>query len=119
MFQNVRLQRHLAGEHQLGHWDWTENAFENTREFNGLRVLMALLNNWDLTDENNAIYEVLDGDRKGERIYMVSDVGSTFGTGQLSWPMKHCRGDLNAYRHSKFITKVTGNTVDFYAPAGA
>jgi hypothetical protein len=112
---NVRMKRHNEGERKVGHWAWSENAFANTREFNGLRVLMALLNNWDLTDENNAVYQTKDAGRT----FMVSDVGSTFGTGQLSWPMKHCRGDLNAYRKSRFIVNVRDATVDFYAPAGA
>ena len=31
--------------------------FPDTRKFNGLRVMMALMNSWDLKDENNAIYE--------------------------------------------------------------
>ena len=39
-----------------GEWDWFENPFVNTRDLNGLRIMMALLNNWDLTDVNNSIY---------------------------------------------------------------
>ncbi len=34
-----------------------DDPFEDTREWNGLRVMMALMNNWDLKDENNAIYD--------------------------------------------------------------
>ena len=40
-------------------------------------------------------------------------------TGKLSWPMKYCRGNLEAYRDSRFITKITADYVDFSAPAGA
>jgi hypothetical protein len=119
ILHGVRLKRHLTTERKLGHWAWAENPFAGTREFNGLRVVMSLLNNWDLTDENNAVYEDLEGPQKGQRRFMVSDVGSTFGTGKLSWPMKHCRGDLEAFRHSKFLTNVTSDRVDLHAPAGA
>jgi hypothetical protein len=28
-----------------------------TREFNGLRVMMALINNWDLKANNNSVYD--------------------------------------------------------------
>ena len=75
---------------------------------------MALMNNWDLTDENNAIYPMKEN--PAEQIYMVSDVGSTFGSGRLSWPLSRGRGDLRAYTHSKFITKVTPDSVSFFTP---
>jgi hypothetical protein len=48
------------------------------RELNGLRVMMVLLNNWDLKDEHNSTYEekhpeVPEGP---EQIHMVSDLGA-------------------------------------------
>ena len=111
---DVRLKRHLAGEKKAGNWEWRHDPFSGTRELNGLRVLMALMNNWDLTDENNAVYSEKD---QPERIYMVSDVGSTFGTGTLTWPMSRARGNLECYRHSKFIMSITATYVDFHTPA--
>jgi len=119
VLHGVRLKRHLTTERKLGNWAWSENPFAGTREFNGLRVVMSLLNNWDLTDENNAVYEELTGPQKGQRRFMVSDVGSTLGTGKLSWPMKHCRGDVDAFRHSAFLSRVESDRVDLHAPAGA
>ena len=46
---------------------------------------MALINNWDLKEVNNAIYE-----EKGEGPrYVVSDLGATFGeTGNSDYPVK-------------------------------
>jgi len=29
-------------------WDWSKNPFKGTRELNGLKVMMVLLNNWNL-----------------------------------------------------------------------
>jgi hypothetical protein len=116
----VRLKRHLPDEKKIANWEWKENAFSGTRELNGLRVLMAVINNWDLTDENTGIFLEKGNDGLGpesaEQIYMVSDVGSTFGSGRLSWPLRIGRGDLRAYRHSKFITKMTPEYVDFFVP---
>ena len=60
-----RTQRHSAqcpakkvfgGEKKVGIWKWGDNPFSSTRELNGLRVMMALINNWDLKDDNNSIY---------------------------------------------------------------
>src|SRR5205809_3860279 len=47
---------------------------------------------------------------------MVSDLGSTFGTSGLTWPLSEARGNLRSYSHSKFITSVTAGTVDVSAP---
>jgi len=109
---NVRMKRYLKGEEKSGNWEWRADPFIGTRELNGLRVLMALLNNWDLTDENNGVYE----EKRGERIYMVSDLGSTFGTPGLTWPTSKARGNLRSYSHSKFLTRMTADTVDVGAP---
>jgi hypothetical protein len=109
---NVRMKRYLKDEEKAGSWEWRADPFIDTRELNGLRVMMALLNNWDLTDENNKVYE----EKRGERIYMVSDLGSTFGTPGLTWPMSKARGNVHSYSHSKFITRVTADSVDVGAP---
>ena len=52
---DVRLKRHSPDEKKLGIWQWGSNPFHGGREWNGLRALMALINNWDLKDVNNAI----------------------------------------------------------------
>ena len=54
---NVRLKRHQNDEKKISSWKWRDNPFALEREFNGLRVLMALMNNWDLKDTNNSVYE--------------------------------------------------------------
>ena len=109
--RNVRLQRHP--EKRTADWGWQHNPFVGTREFNGLRVMMALLSNWDLKDDNNAILAASDSSPPA---YEVSDVGSTFGgsgRGYLDDPSKN---NLKAYRKSKFIAKVTDDHVDFNFP---
>jgi hypothetical protein len=106
--KNVRLKRHLKGEKKDAYWKWKQNPFTGTRELNGLRVMMALMNNWDLKDDNNAIYET-----DSAEIYGVSDVGSTFGSPGYSWSDSASKSNLKAYSHAKFITKKTSQYVDF------
>jgi hypothetical protein len=112
---NVRLKRYLRDEEKSGSWAWSESPFTGTQELNGLRVLMALLNNWDLTDDNNAAYQE-EYDGAPHEIFMVKDLGSTFGSGRLTWPLSRSRGNLTAYRHVRFITKTTADYVDFQTP---
>ena len=104
--RGARLERKRTTVTKLGDWDWFDNPFLGKRELNGLRVMMALLNNWDLKQVNNSIYVV-----DGQRHYVVSDAGATFGrTGdQLS----RSKGDPGDYEDSTFIAKVTPDSVDF------
>lgn len=116
VIKNVRLERHSKGRKKEGNWHWKRNPFTGTRQFNGLRVMMALMNSWDLKDENNAIYET-DNDADGSRkIYVVSDLGASFGTTGYSWTAAMAKGNLESYAHSKFITKVRPEFVDFNVP---
>lgn len=110
--RNVRLKRESKEERKIGNWLWRHDAFTGTRELNGLKVMMALINNWDLKDENNGVYE-----EEGERIYMVSDLGASFGAAGRTWPRQKSKDNLEAYQLSKFIRRVTASTVDFQVPA--
>lgn len=110
----VRLQRppQDAGK-KLGRWKWKSNPFRGTRELNGLRVMMALINNWDLKDENTAIYAARDS----SQLYEVSDLGASFGMTGQSYRASRAKNNLSGYRRSKFISKVTPRYVNFVVPS--
>ena len=102
----VRLERRFPNIKKLGDWDWFNNPFTGTRELNGLRVMMALLNNWDINPDNNSVYETDD-----KREYLVSDVGATFGkTGNY---FKRSKSRLRDYERSPFIAGQSPQYVDF------
>lgn len=107
----VRLER-ISKHKKLGYWKWKQNPFRGTREFNGLRVMMALLNNWDVKDENNAIY--LDPD--GIERYEVSDLGATFGTINYTSSDSDSKSNLPKYKESKFLTRIRPAYVNFGTP---
>jgi hypothetical protein len=115
---SVRLKRSNKSEEKLGMWQWSSNPFVGTREFNGLRVLMALVNNWDVKDSNNAVYQEKhsDNSREPEQIYLVSDLGASFGPTGFKLPVEASRGNLDAYKRSKFMSNQTPDYVDFGAP---
>jgi hypothetical protein len=112
--QAARLKRHLGDEKDLANWQWRNDPFTGTRQLNGLKVMMALINNWDLKDDNNKLYA---DKRSSERKYIVSDLGASFGATGLTFPFNHSKGDLNAYAHSRFISRVSGDYVDFRTPS--
>lgn len=108
----ARLQRRPPGDKKEANWDWAHNPFLGTREFNGLRVMMALINNWDLKNENNAIFI----DRDGQEDYLVSDVGTAFGAAGQRWTEGATKNNLPMYQRTKFIARISPKYVDFNFP---
>lgn len=109
----ARFARKPSGQKKIGIWKWKENPFVSTREFNGLRVMMALMNSWDLKDVNNAVFE---DSHTGQDLFLMSDVGATFGTNGLSWTNARSKGNVDSFKDSKFIEKTTETTVSFGTP---
>ncbi len=106
LVRDALLERAADGK-KSGDWSWSDAGVAGTREFNGLRVLMALINNWDLKAENNS---VRDQDDAGQR-YSVSDLGASFG--RTGGSLSRSKGVVKDYAQSKFIEKVTPDHVDF------
>ena len=104
--RRARLERTSKDVKKVGDWDWFKNPFLGQRELNGLRVMMSLVNNWDLDQKNNSI-DAVDGERR----YVVSDVGASFGnTGNMLTRSKSAPKD---YADSTFIENATSPLVDF------
>lgn len=112
--EEARFEKKPEQQKKIGVWRWRENPFIGTREFNGLRVMMAVMNNWDLKDVNNAVYSDKSSDRD---ILLTSDIGATFGTNGLSWTRDRSKGDVDTFQKSKFITHQSETTIDFGTPA--
>ena len=110
----ARLKRHLEDQKKIESWKWRDDPFSGTRELNGLKVMMALINNWDLKDENNELY---GGKGASEQLYVVSDLGASFGTTGISFPFSRSKGNLDSFVHSKFISKTSPEYVDFRTPS--
>lgn len=110
---DARFERKPGGEDKIGIWRWKENPFKGTKEFNGLRVMMAVMNNWDLKDVNNAVYSDEKHDRQ---IFLVSDIGATFASNDEHVHHDTDKGNIASFEHSKFITKKTEHHVSFGTP---
>lgn len=110
---DARFERKPGGGKKIGIWAWKQNPFKGTREFNGLRVMMAVMNNWDLKDVNNAVYQ---DDKHARQIFLVSDIGATFASNDEHVHHDTDKGNLASYEHSKFITRKTDKDVSFGTP---
>jgi hypothetical protein len=110
-YANVRFEARLEGQKRLDNWSWDKNPFAGTKEFAGLVVMMALLNNWDLKDLNNKVIYAEGADGQGELRYVISDLGATFG--KTGGPIAHSRNEPKKYIKTGFVNKVEGNRVKF------
>ncbi len=113
-FEDVRLEGRPASEKRLDEWKWEQNPFIGRREFQAFKIMMLLLENWDIKDSNNKIIQVKGTNRLR---YVVSDLGATFGkTGgglPLIWTITRSRNNPDDYEKAKFVEGVEGNIVKF------
>jgi hypothetical protein len=111
-FANLKFEARPEGVKRLEPWSWTNSPFAGTKEFQGMVVLMSLLNNWDLKDDNNRILYVPAGaSGQPELHYIISDLGATFGkTGGF---ISHNRNAPEDFVKSKFVEGVEGSRVRF------
>ena len=75
--------RKLFEEHS---WAWNDNPFIGTPEFQGLKILVMLLSDWDTKDRrdvargsNTAIFEHRVGHGRHEARYLITDWGGSMG----------------------------------------
>jgi hypothetical protein len=111
-FENVRLEARPRNVERKGNWKWEDNPFKGTPEFQGLKIMMVMINNWDMKDDNNEILATRDGATGESQLrYIISDLGGSFGkTGGV---ISRSRNKPSDYVKAEFIEKVKGNTIDF------
>ena len=111
-YDNVRLEARPANVKRAGNWMWENNPFQNKPELRGLKILMVMINNWDMKDDNNEILARRgDTTGEGELRYIISDLGGSFGkTGGV---ISRSRNKPSDYVKAEFIKKVNGDVIDF------
>ncbi|HKS08035.1 MAG TPA: hypothetical protein VJS13_00685 [Pyrinomonadaceae bacterium] len=110
-FENVRLEARPESVKRTGNWMWENNPFMDKPEFKALKILMVMINNWDMKDDNNEILASRGETTGGELRYIISDLGGSFGkTGGF---FSRSRNEPGDYQKSEFIKKVNGDKIDF------
>lgn len=95
-------------------WAWRENPFVGTRELNGLKVMMMLVNNWDVKTSNNRVLIVkLPAQGRTEARYAVTDLGATFGRAS-GLGGGRSKNEVQDYVAGRFVKGIhSDGTVDF------
>jgi hypothetical protein len=112
-FKSVRFEARPEGVKRLDNWMWGVNPFFGSREYQGLKVMMVLLDNWDIKDENNKILRVRDAESGSDELdFIISDLGATFG--KTGGAFSRTRNEPEDYAKAKFIKGVKKGRVEFH-----
>ena len=103
-FKVARFERDDPALKKVGEWKIEDNIFKGTKELSGFLAAMMLLNSWDVKPLNTAIRRMEGSDSKGADYYLLSDLGSTFGS--MKGSNNNSRWHLEEYRNSKFLSGV-------------
>jgi hypothetical protein len=104
-----RFRPKLDDFKEISDWDWANNPFVGTREYQGLIVALVMFNSTDLKNSNNSLYARKDGDYV-EQWYVARDVGSALGDTQRMAPRKN---HIDSFERMPFIFGVSNGYVDF------
>jgi hypothetical protein len=107
----ARFRLEAANRKDVGEWSWRDNPFVGSRPFQGLVVMMVLVNNWDLKASQNSIYRTQDDANELADLYVVKDLGASLG--KTGWLFPGTRNDLEGFEEEGFISQVNGNRVTF------
>ena len=115
--ENVRFGARPKGLKRIDVWKWDDNPFIGKPEFQGLKIMMALINNWDIKDSNNKIRVVRHENGTNELQYFVADLGGTFGKVSnvpMVFQFKPDRNNPKEYEKVRLIDEVKDGRLNFH-----
>jgi len=93
-------------------WDWSKNPFKGTRELNGLKTMIVLLNDWDVLKQNNKVLRVKDPSGKVESRYTVTDLDTTLGAAG-GFGRHRSENNVKDFERRRMVSKVDKGQVKF------
>jgi hypothetical protein len=105
-----RVRLSMTGLTHRGDWIWEDSPFVGTPPYQGLLVILVILNSADLKNVNNALYDVTAGSGDVHRWFVVRDLGTSFGSTGRFDPTPN---NLQRFSRNRFITGVDGGYVRF------
>lgn len=95
---------------ETGFWNWEDNPFVGTKEYQGLIVLLMMFNSTDIKNTNNSLYEYRHGDLV-EQWYVARDIGSALGDLNRISPRKN---HPESFEKEPFLIGVNNGYVQFH-----
>jgi hypothetical protein len=107
----ARFRPDRPGWTESGSWPWRQNPFVGTRQLKGLIAFMRIVNNWDLLDRNNELYQLEPPAYGVRRFFVVKDLGASLGR-TLTFHQGN-KSDVEGFEQQKYIEKVVDGAVHF------
>jgi hypothetical protein len=92
-----------------GLWQWEENPFIGSAPYQGLQVILVMLNSTDMKNSNNTLYHRKNGDLI-EQWYVVRDLGAALGDFDRFTPRKN---NITAFEKTPYLNGVENGYVSF------
>src|SRR5437588_5187697 len=110
--RGARFKPHRKNVERGEQWDWSKNPFKNTRELNGLKTMIVLLNDWDVLKQNNKVIHVKDPSGKVESRYTVADLDTTLGA-VGGFGRHRSENNVQDFERRRMVSKVDKGQVKF------
>ncbi|PYS25761.1 MAG: hypothetical protein DMF72_00670 [Acidobacteria bacterium] len=110
--RGARFKPHRKNVERGEQWDWNKNPFKNTRELNGLKTMIVLLNDWDVLKQNNKVIHVKDPSGKVESRYTVADLDTTLGA-VGGFGRHRSENNVQDFERRRMVSKVDKGRVKF------
>jgi hypothetical protein len=93
-----------------GEWEWERNPYVGSKPYQGLLVILVLLNSADLKNSNNSLYDVTLRNDGARRWYVVRDLGTSLGGTHRFDPTPN---NPETFERKRFITGIKNGFVEF------
>jgi hypothetical protein len=95
---------------ERGEWVWEKNPYVGTKPYQGLLVILVLMNSADLKNSNNSIYDVASPRDNTHRWYVVRDLGISLGATNRFNPGPD---KPEKFEQKRFVTGIRNGFVEF------
>ena len=103
--ENAKFEARAKGIKRLDEWLWDDNPFVGTTELQSLKLLLVMLDNWNIKNENTEILYLRETEAGAALLYIISDVdmkNDKSGTEPSLW---YKRGKSEESSKAKFVEK--------------
>ncbi len=111
--ENARFEARAKGIKRLDEWLWEDNPFASTTELQALKLLLVLLDNWNIKNENNKILFARDAEAGPVLFYTISDLDLAFDKSGTEPSLWHKRNGAPEEGKAKLIDKVKDGVLVF------
>ena len=103
--ENAKFEARAKGIKRLDEWLWDDNPFAGTTELQSLKLLLVLLDNWNIKNENTEILYIRETEAGAALLYIISDFDTKYDKSGTEPSLWYKRGKSEESSKAKFVEK--------------